>query len=682
MVKVSIVIPVYNNWDYTEKCLESVFRLTKPDKTPFEVVVVDDNSKDGTYYHIKKFSSQLENLAYLRNEENLGFSGSCNKGAAHAKGEYLIFLNNDAVVTEDWAEQLLNTISSDRDIWIAGAKCLYPDGTIQHAGVAFPEHFRYHLGHIYRSAPGKFPLSDYEKDYPCVTAACMIMRKEDFHEVGGFDMAYRNGFEDVDLCLKVIEKGKRIRYQPRCEIIHYESKSESRFDRMRENKKILLERWEDFIKSDETLHIRQDIKHSLNEGLMKQVGSWNLKSNDNRFVVSGNYRKKGKGLSFLPGNPENKISISIPEPDKLPDYLLITGKTRSEKDGRIILNYLTGAGEEYSQVRSFVFRTYKGENNFYFPVYHRHLKGQLVLDLSWHLNEVVLEDLDIYTFDSGHQRKRPSLTAIIYGNGDNDHFAGYVDELRFITACESISFHKVTFNGQVNEPSPFGTRIEYASTHCKIEDLSAHVNKIIENSDSEYIYVTPGIASVDARHIEEAIEIMETDPEIGLFFGAEVKNETDRNPDAYSCANILSEILSGTSDLPVLFRNTAWSDAGGYQEGLEYYLNNDLCLSILSKANWRSCIFEIGTRGFQNANEHLPLETYTRLKHFQQEVKKRHADFLLNLCMNGSGSSSTAIKRYYGQRYHDTLLGSLKVHFNHFIYRRVLKRSTTQGKDK
>lgn len=678
MAKLSIIIPVYNNWNYTEKCLESVFRHTEDDTDDFEVVVVDDNSKDGTFYHINEFRSKHENLLYLRNEENLGFSGTCNRGAANASGEYLIFLNNDTIVTEQWAGQLLNTISANRDIWMAGARCLYPDGTLQHAGVAFPEHFRYHLGHIYRSAPGCFPLANYEKDYQCVTAACMIIRKEDFDELEGFDTAYRNGFEDVDLCLRIIKKGKRIRYQPGCTIIHYESKSESRFDKMKENKRILLERWEDFVRHDEAEHVNTDLKNSIKAGRIQKVASCNFKNKGDLCQVKGSYRKKGKKISFLPAENGNEISIHVPETDELRDYLLITGRTTSEKAGRIHLKYRTKHDDEFSEIKSFTFRTYTGENIFYFPVFRTFLNGEFILDFSGNIKDVLLEKLEIYTFDNCKKREKPVLTAIIYGKCNKDYVRNFMSNMAERTDDYSlIQLHALCYNGGVPDEADSrlsGKGVDFSYTKCKIEELSSELNRIIKESKTGYLYVTPDIVHIEYKDIADAVEVMETDPEIGMFFGINEVEQKDGRPDTYASASLLSETLSGTRDLPAIFRKSAWEDAGGYSEGLEYYFNNDLCLSILSKANWRSYFFPAVEDEAQPDNEHLPLETYTRLKYFQQQVKRKHADFLLTLYMNGTSPQNNKVIRYYGQRYHDTLMGSLKVHFNHFIRRRILRR--------
>jgi hypothetical protein len=127
-VDVSIVIPVYNHLRDTLACLESI-KGSMPGPT-YEVIVVDDGSTDGT----QRTLSRIEGLVTIRNPQNEGFIGSCNRGAAVARGEHLVFLNNDTVVTNGWLDALVATFRNVPDTGLAGAKLIYPDGRLQEAG--------------------------------------------------------------------------------------------------------------------------------------------------------------------------------------------------------------------------------------------------------------------------------------------------------------------------------------------------------------------------------------------------------------------------------------------------------------------------------------------------------------------------------------------------------------------
>jgi tetratricopeptide (TPR) repeat protein len=128
------------------------------------------------------------------------------------------------------------------EVAVVGSKLLYEDGTVQHAGVAFSR-----MGclpyHIYRQVPADSPMVNRRREFQCVTAACMMIRRKAFESVGGFDEGYRNGFEDVDLCLKIGERGWRIVYQPRSVVYHLESQTPGRKAHEEENARRLLGRW-------------------------------------------------------------------------------------------------------------------------------------------------------------------------------------------------------------------------------------------------------------------------------------------------------------------------------------------------------------------------------------------------------------------------------------------------------
>ncbi len=256
----SIVIPVFNCVEYTEKCIDSIYNVRKIDVTDydFEIVVVDNHSTDSTPELLKQYKNKYENFKYVANKENLGFAKACNIGARHSKGEYIIFLNNDTEVTPEWSRYLIDTIRVHDDVWIAGSKCLYPDRTIQHAGVVFSDNKL--PFHIYRNFPEYHPAVNIERSYLAVTGACLAIKRKNFLSLKGFDESYLNGYEDIDLCLKVKSLNKRVIYQPKSVIIHHESKTPGRLKEksLKKNYSILSERWLKDIKPDAFYHYREN----------------------------------------------------------------------------------------------------------------------------------------------------------------------------------------------------------------------------------------------------------------------------------------------------------------------------------------------------------------------------------------------------------------------------------------
>jgi GT2 family glycosyltransferase len=261
-MKISIIIPIFNQKKYTQACLESVFKYSLI--YGYEVIVVDNGSTDGSGDYL----AELENVGkvvVIRNVKNLGFAKACNQGAKMAKGEYLLFLNNDTVVTDKWLDILVEELDADKTIGIAGSKLLYPDGTVQEAGIVFDEEKWPH--HIYKREPGNALYVNKKRQFQCLTAACFLVRKNIFEKDGGFDEAYLNGLEDLDFCLKVKESGLGILYCPESVIYHHESITEGRSNYDEKNVRIFYSRWKGKIKIDYMDYLREDGMTGMGEFL-------------------------------------------------------------------------------------------------------------------------------------------------------------------------------------------------------------------------------------------------------------------------------------------------------------------------------------------------------------------------------------------------------------------------------
>ena len=212
---VSIVIPIHGKLAYTVACLESIVEHAGP--TPFEVIVVDDVSPDGSADAL----ATVEGLNLLRNAENLGFVGSCNAGAAAAKGRWLVFLNNDTTVTAGWLDALLATFEDFDGAGLVGSRLVYPDGRLQEAGgLVFSDGSGWNYGRFDNPADPRFGYAR-ETDY-CSGAAIAIER-DLFDRLGRFDPRYAPAYyEDTDLAFKVREAGLKVICQPASTVIHHE----------------------------------------------------------------------------------------------------------------------------------------------------------------------------------------------------------------------------------------------------------------------------------------------------------------------------------------------------------------------------------------------------------------------------------------------------------------------------
>ena len=223
--KVSIIIPNKDERDTLKTCIDSI--LEKSTYTNYEIVVVENNSTTEEIFEYYKGIEKNDKVKVVRWEKEFNYSAINNFGINNSDGEYVILLNNDTeIITKDWIEEMLG-VCQRSDVGIVGAKLYYPDDTVQHAGVVVG--LGGIAGHIMngidRNEPGYMMKALIKQDVSAVTAACLMVKRSVFDEVGGLEEELKVAFNDVDFCLKVREKGYMIVYNPDVELYHYESKS-------------------------------------------------------------------------------------------------------------------------------------------------------------------------------------------------------------------------------------------------------------------------------------------------------------------------------------------------------------------------------------------------------------------------------------------------------------------------
>ena len=215
---VSIIIPVHNQLEFTLRCLHALGR--SDGRSTFEIIVVDDASTDDSAATL----AGVDGLRYLRNAENLGFIQSCNVGAAMARGEFLVFLNNDTIVQPGWLDALLGTFVSHPNTGLAGAKLVYPDGRLQEAGgIVFADGQAANYG---RNDDAAHPRYNFVREADYCSGAAIAIRRAFFFELEGFDRHYLPAyFEDTDLAMRVRGANLKVRYQPASVVVHFEGAS-------------------------------------------------------------------------------------------------------------------------------------------------------------------------------------------------------------------------------------------------------------------------------------------------------------------------------------------------------------------------------------------------------------------------------------------------------------------------
>ena len=239
--KVSIIIPNKDEISTLKKCIKSIEE--KSTYKNYEIIIVENNStKKSTFKYYDELQKN-EKIEIIKWEKEFNYSAINNFGVRHATGEYILLLNNDIeVITKNWIEEMLMH-AQRKEVGAVGAKLYYPDNSVQHCGVILgvggiadhlgKEASRYDVGHLGRLAV--------TQNLSAVTAACMMMRKSVFEEVGGLSEDFVVAYNDVDLCMKIREKGYLIVLNPFAELYHYESKSRGQEDTKEKKERFMRE---------------------------------------------------------------------------------------------------------------------------------------------------------------------------------------------------------------------------------------------------------------------------------------------------------------------------------------------------------------------------------------------------------------------------------------------------------
>lgn len=252
---VSIIIPTKDKSEVLKKCIDSI--LEKTTYKNYEIVIVDNGSKEkktALYYEELRGIPQIK-ILYCNIPFN--FSAINNYAVTQTNAKYLVFLNNDTeVITEDWLEVMLG-FAQRKETGAVGAKLLYPDGSIQTAGLFLDE-----KGNVYRSHH-RYPSNSLGyggriqsiQNVSAVAAACMMVRREVFDEVGGFDSEFVVAHGDIDFCLKLRERDYLIVYEPHAELYHHESLTRGyedtpeKVERLKKETQLLLRKWGHMLKN-------------------------------------------------------------------------------------------------------------------------------------------------------------------------------------------------------------------------------------------------------------------------------------------------------------------------------------------------------------------------------------------------------------------------------------------------
>ena len=268
----SIIIPVYNKWNITRICLKSIAAHTPKNK--IEVIVVDNASTDETGKGCPVLGKALlgDAFHYIRNDVNRNFAGAYNQGAEIALGKYLVFLNNDTEVQPGWYEPLIDDFTAYPDIAATGPLLACPEQTplgltVKHLGVFIGPFMT--VGHLYEGIPLASPLAKKRRFFQVITGACLVIPAALFMDAGKFNEESINGFENVDLCARLSDRGLRMTVNPASLVLHHEGKSEGSHKHEEKISAYLRKKSLDLLKPDWAELVADD-------GLLLKLSTWQL----------------------------------------------------------------------------------------------------------------------------------------------------------------------------------------------------------------------------------------------------------------------------------------------------------------------------------------------------------------------------------------------------------------------
>lgn len=297
--RVTISIALYGELPYTKRCLKALFKNTPEDL--YKLVLFDNDSKDDTFEYLasgRDFDVPEDKVKLSRSKKNVGFGLAHNYVAKNCDTELLLLLNNDTIPLKGWLEPMVAVMDKYPDCEVVGSKLISPlINGIQHAGIVFDGITPIHR--YFGQAPNASMVNQ-RQEFPAVTGACFLVRTKTFNEgpsekypfkTAGFDPEYFCGWEDVDYCLQMQKMNRKVIYEPKSVLYHYEGQSEGRLAKEDENRTYFYKQW------------------------LPEIRVWVKKAHKEMEEKKEAYIKKHKGEYNFDINKETKDEIEHNNPD-------------------------------------------------------------------------------------------------------------------------------------------------------------------------------------------------------------------------------------------------------------------------------------------------------------------------------------------------------------------------------
>jgi glycosyltransferase involved in cell wall biosynthesis len=263
---ISIIIPTKDKMNFLQRCINSITNKTAYKN--YEIIIVDNESvEEETISYFKQIANSKK-IRIIKWNNKFNYSSINNFGVKNAKGEYILLLNNDTeVINKEWLSAMLEH-AQRKEAGAVGAKLLYPDKTIQHAGIVLGiGGIGEHVYKGYDDRPTGIPIyKDITRNYCAVTGACLMVNKSKYNQMNGLDPKFRIAFNDIDFCLKLIKKGYFNIYTPYARLYHHESTTAGKLgegirdmEEFRKENEMMMGKWGSLIKNDPYFNLNLDL---------------------------------------------------------------------------------------------------------------------------------------------------------------------------------------------------------------------------------------------------------------------------------------------------------------------------------------------------------------------------------------------------------------------------------------
>ncbi|PAB59144.1 glycosyltransferase [Anaeromicrobium sediminis] len=239
---VSIIITVENNLNYINFCLQEIFK--NKNNIPYEIIITHDSSNDENV----NIYNDIGNIRTIRNGKNLSYILKCNNAVKYAKGKYILFLNNNTKVKKDWLKFLVDLIEKDELIGIVGSKLVDINGRLKQAGgIVFQDAGGWDYGKLDEAEK---PEYNYVKEVDYISSVSMMIRKDLWEDIGGFDEGYTSDlYADIDLAFEIRKRGYKVMYQPESVVVYYEEKYNKKIKHCNDlDRKKIMNKWHGVLK--------------------------------------------------------------------------------------------------------------------------------------------------------------------------------------------------------------------------------------------------------------------------------------------------------------------------------------------------------------------------------------------------------------------------------------------------